>query len=353
MVYAAVTSDSAKAEWITKRAVEIVTKLQLEKKIHIAGKAAVNPELPAEKLLEKPKLPTLNALAAGGTDGLHPVVPDALAQQWAGRADWLKLLDEIYEEFGPAPTASPEEDGKERASKRRRTETQTTGVETKIQAQPPRELYDADGVLEAGVLVQCPLMNAKRSDVKLVIKQQHQIFLVNQSGNDVKLSAGLILAGFGKGEFKFLPQDGKVTGSEVEYRCHTGNECGLQWQAADLKVFGRQEARAEPQKTEVCYYNIKFKEKPQPDDPGACVLEAKDKRLAFAPAKMTKTEGEDEQKTAKQLHVAAVVPPSAWKGAAGVHFVVRWAQNGLVPVRPQVTLIEDCVLPSKKAMKLS
>ena len=212
MVYAAVTSDSAKAEWITKRAVEIVTKLQLEKKIHIAGKAAVNPELPAEKLLEKPKLPTLNALAAGGTDGLHPVVPDALAQQWAGRADWLKLLDEIYEEFGPAPTASPEEDGKERASKRRRTETQTTGVETKIQAQPPRELYDADGVLEAGVLVQCPLMNAKRSDVKLVIKQQHQIFLVNQSGNDVKLSAGLILAGFGKGSSSFCPRTERSQG---------------------------------------------------------------------------------------------------------------------------------------------
>lgn len=37
-------------------------------------------ELPADLVAEKPKKPTLNVLVGGGSDGLHPVVPDALSK---------------------------------------------------------------------------------------------------------------------------------------------------------------------------------------------------------------------------------------------------------------------------------
>ena len=43
-----------------------------------------------------------------------------------------------------------------------------------------------------------------------------------------------------------------------------------------------------------------------------------------------------------QTRVAATVPVSAWDGHySGLVWSVKWAQNGLSPVRPQVVMLTD------------
>ena len=48
-----------------------------------------------------------------------------------------------------------------------------------------------------------------------------------------------------------------------------------------------------------------------------------------------------------------MLPANCWAGVAEVMFVVRWANNGLMPVRPQVMLVQDVVIPAGQALALS
>ena len=75
-------------------------------------------------------------------------------------------------------------------------------------------------------------------------------------------------------------------------------------------------------------------------------------RLCFTPALIQKEES-SEILQLKQVHAAAVLPANCWAGVAEVMFVVRWANNGLMPVRPQVMLVQDVVIPAGQALALS
>ena len=55
-----------------------------------------------------------------------------------------------------------------------------------------------------------------------------------------------------------------------------------------------------------------------------------------------------------QGSAASLVPVTAWKGlsVAGLVWSVKWAPQGLWPIRPQVAMLMDVTLPPKKALIL-
>ncbi len=78
--YVGLTDDRMTKEWITKCFTQKLAKMHLDEDFPIPGIQKMPTELPADLVAEKPKKPTLNVLVGGGSDGLHPVVPDALSK---------------------------------------------------------------------------------------------------------------------------------------------------------------------------------------------------------------------------------------------------------------------------------
>ena len=78
--YVGFTDDRMTKEWITKCFTQKLAKMHLDEDFPIPGIQKMSTELPADLVAEKPKKPTLNVLVGGGSDGLHPVVPDALSK---------------------------------------------------------------------------------------------------------------------------------------------------------------------------------------------------------------------------------------------------------------------------------
>ena len=58
---------------------------------------------------------------------------------------------------------------------------------------------------------------------------------------------------------------------------------------------------------------------------------------------------------ATQSNAGALLPVSIWADSPFVRMMwaTRWAPGGLMPVRPQVLLVEDVVLPAKRAVWLT
>ena len=58
---------------------------------------------------------------------------------------------------------------------------------------------------------------------------------------------------------------------------------------------------------------------------------------------------------ATQSNAGALFPVSIWADSPFVRMLwaTRWAPGGLMPVRPQVFLLEDFALPAKRAVRIT
>ena len=78
--YVGFTDDPVTKEWALKCFTEKLAKMHLDEDFPLPGIQKMSKEIPADLVAEKSKKPTLSVLVGDGADGLHPVVPDALAK---------------------------------------------------------------------------------------------------------------------------------------------------------------------------------------------------------------------------------------------------------------------------------
>ena len=349
-VFVGLTDDASVRDYFFKSQTDKLVTLHLEKKFNIPGSPPMDLEPPSARLLQQPSLPQLNVLVA---KGLVPTIPEQLDKDWGNHPtfgkEWSKLLDDMVDEFGPAP--AEEGAAVPPVSKKRRTGDAENGSAVRKVAvtETLREkLQPQADVMSAGILAQCDMVNQKAPGLKLVVRQGQKAYAVNTSGADVKLNSGTILAGYGKAAFRFLEEGKPPSGAELEYTLNATQNVVFNSKIVPLKdVVNKQ--RLKVPTASINYFSLK--EDPQPEDSGNWTVQVQ-QRLCFTPALIQKEES-SEILQLKQVHAAAVLPANCWAGVAEVMFVVRWANNGLMPVRPQVMLVQDVVIPAGQALALS
>ena len=349
-VFVGLTDDASVRDYFFKSQTDKLVTLHLEKKFNIPGSPPMDLEPPSSRVLQQPSLPQLNVLVA---KGLVPTIPEQLDKDWGNHPtfgkEWSKLLDDMVDEFGPAP--AEEGAAVPPVSKKRRTGDAENGSAVRKVAvtETLREkLQPQADVMSAGILAQCDMVNQKAPGLKLVVRQGQKAYAVNTSGADVKLNSGTILAGYGKGAFRFIEEGEPPSKAELEYTLNATQNVVFNSKIVPLKdVVNKQ--RLKVPTASINYFSLK--EDPQPEDPGNWTVQVQ-QRLCFTPALIQKEES-SEILQLKQVHAAAVLPANCWAGVAEVMFVVRWANNGLMPVRPQVMLVQDVVIPAGQALALS
>ena len=116
--------------------------------------------------------------------------------------DFRQLADKIIEEFGQADeraaaaTESSPAPGRKRAAAAAELHP---AAAKKVKAE---HIIPIDKLPAGSVLMDCPLINQKAPNVTLQLKAGHKAYVINAGDEDAKLSAGLVLAAFGRGAYK-------------------------------------------------------------------------------------------------------------------------------------------------------
>ena len=220
-------------------------------------------------------------------------------------------------------------------------------VRRRVAVQPEKIVKEED-LPSTTTLLSCDVMNVKQGEMKIIVKQNSQIFLHNASGNDVKMCAGMVLAGYGPGGWRKVTADEAFGPHEVEFKLTPESLVLHQGGLKTIKPVLEAELMKNPS-IGISYH--KKVDSTQADQPTAWTLTQED-RIGFVP-KSIKIEEQEDGVQGKQVNMAASVPVSTWGGYAEVIWLTRWSAKGLLPVRPAVVLVSDIVVPAKSALILS
>jgi hypothetical protein len=299
----------------------------------------------------------LNKLALVEGDGPadKPTVriPQDLVDTWLEhekfKEDFQKIVEDLEEELGETflpPGAGIAGRLPERASPQKRPAVPGRETPAKKRRVVADRVIEEQHMVGGDNLFKTPLVSGIGKDysqVFLVVKPQHRIYIVNKSDGEVELLEGMLVAGFGKGRFKFKEQEPDAN-----------PETHVPFLLADSEtkvLFGGglrtlKELREEKRKTEgnpqICYHNM---EEVPGGDIGAFKL---------SPTHEVLFSLLDQEVGGKELlvnRVAAMIPTSFWKcHCLDIYWACKWTTNGLQAVRPVVCLSAGVSLPAGHAL---
>lgn len=274
----------------------------------------------------------------------------AFLQEWSSHAvfgdTFRSTLDKIIEEFGEAPSAQEvkqEESEAGNPKKRKgRDETQATVAKCPRSAVPVKQI-PIQSIGSEQVLLETELVNCKNKGLKLQMKAGGKVYVLNTSSTAAKLPAGLVLAGFGKGSYKQRAAGEPVGEKEVLFTLQpeTMVLMGNTLKSVRSVVDGK---RSTDPHAKVAYHEMS--EASTTEDPSKFDLKLTT-RIVFVPTGPAKAkEEEGEGFSGAQVSAARMVPMEAWvKGSlAFPAWCVRWAPQGLMPIRPVIVLLQEIML---------
>ena len=177
--------------------------------------------------------------------------------------------------------------------------------------------------------------------------------VVNSSTDTLNLKAGTVIMGCGKVTWKRLGKDDDVpNGNLVQVVFSSSSDMvvvGPTYMSLHKAINDR---RSLNPTASVCYHSLKD-EPGQGGPTGSFSLTATSRVFAVLESAGGGAEGEGEAgrkkkgEGMKQETLASGLPMDLWdeNPVAGMRFTMRWASAGLMPVRPQVLLLEDVDLP--------
>jgi hypothetical protein len=187
------------------------------------------------------------------------------------------------------------------------------------------------------------------SQVVLVVKPQHRIYIVNKGTKEVDLPEGTLIAGFGKGKFKFREKEPDANPETHIPFVLTNHEARIVY-GAGLKtlkevVEEKRKAQANPQ---ICYHRIE--EIPGGEVGGFNVVPTNE--VLFGLLEQDAPKGETTGP--KQLlanRIGALIPTNHWKNSCmDIFWACQWTAMGLNAVRPVVALSAGATLPPGHAL---
>ena len=282
--------------------------------------------------------------------GMHPTLGDAFNQALESARQNLNYSE---------PLQSSDEAQNSSISGKRRTDVGSTPDAKKLKT---GDAVTPIPVIPVQDLPSNLLMTVKMTGIKGNLTTRifvgSKVALVNSTDDKVQLKRGTILYGFGKVSYR------KV--SDGEQRDMT-KEIAIEFASSDDEViYDRQlvtlfkvieNRRSMNPNAQICYHVMKDE---VDKGPGCFALERRHRvHAAFEAATMKEASGEQEEMgqgghEGKQESLAALIPLSTWAGneLAAQRWSMRWASNGLMPIRPQIVLLVDIELEPQTALRL-
>ncbi len=318
-----------------------------------AGSQLPPADLPAEQKAERPPKPDLHVLCWAG-DSVK--LPEIVAQRWRAKAEYEAELTCLIESAGlegqgrpsgPAETGGGDVAGAEAAPAAKRA---------RIEERLSLSLADLPSFTH-----EVPLNSAK-GNVALCLGVGPRLFLVNRAEAAMTLPEGLLLCGFFSGKWWHrAPAKGPEPEPNVDLLFHLSTADAKVLHNGKLRTLSalvnEQRAKA-PADAKVAYHDLV--EHPREGEPGYFCLNLKHQvyfQVKGLPAvKEEETEAADPgDLKVEQSHFASAVPLPCWKTQlTDLIWSLKWTQSkGLVPIRPQVLLMEEVVLPVGAAFELN
>jgi hypothetical protein len=213
----------------------------------------------------------------------------------------------------------------------------------------PNKIIDQDSIVGGDDLFKTGLLGGLGRDfsqVLLIIKPQHRIYIVNTGSQEVELPEGLMVAGFGKGKFKFKEQEPDANPeTHIPFELTNCKDKVLVGTSIkSLKELVEEKRKTEPT-PKVCYHNM---EEVAGGGVGDFKLQ-KTHSVLFGLLEQELPKDASTEQTVNRL--GALIPTEFWKShCLNVYWACKWAQIGLTPIRPLVCLSVAAVLPPGKAL---
>ncbi|CAK9040562.1 unnamed protein product [Durusdinium trenchii] len=368
--YVAMVHEDLSAEWFQETKAQALASGHMAGKVQIPGHAVGSQECPPDLLESEPPLPKLNLMVS--RSDLYPEVPPAVIRQWMGTemsSEMQKFLDSVHEEFGPVPdlkkpaddtggnaNANPDPNKSPPANtsgQKRKASQNSASAGKKAKVDRAKEVD-----LQTDKLCEAPMLN-KGSAIVIHIKTGNRPYLVNASDAAQSLSAGTVVAAFGRGKFirhQSNAPASEVSNKEVPYDL-SGADAQVLYNGNLTTIYEMVEHRRKSGPSPVIKVNY-FETIDQPEEgkPGHFKLK-KTHDLRFLPQQTVNVEHEGSanggDNTASQMNLASLLPVEAWAShCTQVLFSVKWAASGLAPIRPQVVLVQDVELAPGRCLAL-
>lgn len=279
--------------------------------------------------------------------------------------EFRAIMDKIIEEYGAPPAADQTSDGKGQGKGRVKQEKKRHGEGDGPANKRLKGVQLGGGgsvkqipLAEIGsehVLLETDMVNQKCKGLKLHIKLGQKIYIINASAAPCKLPSGYIVAGFGKGSYKQKMHGETAKDKEVSYAIGP-NSLVLQGATlTNVKTMVNTKQQQDP-RAQIAYYEIS--EAANTDDPE--MFEMKNTvPLVFVPTGQLKAKTETGEEgtevlSADQVSAARLLPVAAWeqRSLCSLVWCVRWAPQGLMPVRPVVALHREVVIEPSHGVAL-
>jgi hypothetical protein len=213
MHYVGLVDNDSHEDWVRQVQGRALIDNHASGELQVVGHPKPATDLPSELLEVLPAPPVLNKLVIVD-DKL--MVPKDLEETWSAnpkiQKQFAEMIDAVALELGNSWTKWDALPPSQPANTN--TPMKRPGDDLAALSPPKKAKVGEDKVIEEGKMVGgedlfCTQILGGKSyvDVFLVIKPSHRIYIVNRSTKPVELPDGFLLAGFGKGTFKFLSKE--------------------------------------------------------------------------------------------------------------------------------------------------
>lgn len=365
--YLGLAENHVHFDWVQRTKLEVLRQKHFAGELTVPGRPQPSKEMPADLLETPPAPPTLSRLAVKERDAQgkfkpHLIIPKDLMDTWGGhekfKDEFMANIAKIQEELGEAVVVM---DGAAAAAAvpdasspaKRNCEGDVSKAPSKRPRVLESKIIDQENMVAGQDMFKVSLLGGIGRDlskVQLVIKPQHRIYIVNQGGDVVELQEGFMVAGFGKGKFKFQDKEPDANpATHIPYELSSGQDkvlLGTKLLTVHQAV--REKKTMEPT-AKLCYYNME----PVAGGPVGAFNLQKTHAVLFG---MVETQAVDSSAGAETVinRLGALIPANFWKNhCMGIFWVVKWTPSGLQPVRPLVCLSANVTLPPGKALDCS
>jgi hypothetical protein len=356
--YLAITDSDLHQEWFVRTKLDMLRQKHFNGELTVPGRPTPSKEMPPDLLEAPPVTPTLNKLVVKNkTDDSitmpQLVVPKELMDMW-GTHDNFKdrfhsKLQSIKDDIGDCIVTNEELDSTVMATPTKRPAGDDLLTTPKKARLNPDKIIDQATMVGGDPLYKTPLLSGIGRDLSsgsLIIKPQHRIYIVNTGDQAIELPEGLMVAGFGKGKFKFKEQE-----PDANPETHIAFELT---NCKDKVVIGTtiktvKDAVIEKRKTEpipkVCYHTLE-------EVVGGTVGDFKlTKTHTVLFSLLSQEVGKDASTEQMVNRLGALIPTNFWSShCLNIFWVCKWTPTGLQPVRPLVCLTCAVLLPPGKAL---
>jgi len=360
--YLGLAESDVHLDWLQRTKLETVRQRHYGGDLVVPGRPQPSKDMPVDLLETPPAPPVLSKLAVKEKtpDGkLNPqlIIPKDLMDTWGGhekfKEQFMAKIAIIKEELSDAVVVMDGTVPEVNTPVKRGREGDVNNTPVKRPRVLESKIIDNTDMVAGQDVFKTSLLGGIGRDlskVQLVIRPQHRIYIVNTGEDAVELQEGFMVAGFGKGKFKFQDKEPDANpATHIPYELSSGqDQVMLGNKLITVRKVVQEKKTTEPT-AKLCYYNM---EPVAGGSVGDCKLE-KTHSVLFG---MGETQVVDAAASTETMinRLGALIPVNFWKShCLGVFWVVKWTPTGLQPVRPLVCLTASVALPPGKALDCS